>query len=276
MAFWLYYKKRDYKKMDIRNKHFNLFLMSIGLLILVGCGHDNTKEDMSKEVKEAKHIDDNFISLGRDLVRECIVGYYFDLLYQKSAKKYVVDFYNKLLGKQDFDTLDIWESKKQVIVNQKDVLTQGYHLEEIKEIVDRGETFIEGELFDMIVHVSFPNDNDLYFQLTEGWSLHEIWLPDGSNLWTPSLLYKRPAIIRSDLLELVKIHEKPGKDSRVMGFLNRDELFFFTPVSGQEWVMVYHNEHSPAVGYIERSQITLYDDFPPRVKEIVKELRVGC
>ena len=147
----------------------------------------------------------------------------------EQSKEYVVDFYDKLLGKQDFDTLDIWDSKKQVIVNQKDVLTQGYSFEELREMVEKSETYTDGEWMDTIVHISFPNGNDLYFQLTEGWSLNEIWLPDGSNLWSPSFSYKRPAIIRSDLLELGENPRKAWKRFAGDGVLEQRRAVFLYP-----------------------------------------------
>jgi hypothetical protein len=74
----------------------------------------------------------------------------------------------------------------------------------------------------------------------------------------------------------VNIREKADKNSRIVGKLKERELFYFTPISGSDWYKVYHEEYQPCLGYIHKSRITTFNDFPEDLKEQVRKKGDDC
>ena len=108
-----------------------------------------------------------------------------------------------------------------------------------------------------------------------------IWLPNGESL--DDLVegikvekLQRPGII-NDPDGYTNIREKPDKNSAIIvGKFVKNEIFYYTPVSGSDWWPVYKKDGGEQIGYIHKSRILKYSDFPPKLKEKVRKLRGGC
>lgn len=168
-------------------------------------------------------------------------------------------------------------SERQAILRNKMELTQGFSEKEIEGIVRKSETFDDGYLLDSIVKVNFPNGKTLYFDvfLDDVFFVNIVWLPDGSNLYAKTDLLKRPAII-NDKDGFVHIRQKPDGDSMILDVIYNDELFFFTPESGKNWFRIYWKEGLQPCGYIHKSRITTFEDFPEDLKKKVRKRRNDC
>ena len=187
----------------------------------------------------------------------------------------VLEFYQKLLTNQDFLDYALFPERQAIIVKNKEELSQGYNINEIRKIVEESRFFTDGEWMDTTVMLSFPNGHDIYFQLTDG-VLNHIWMSDGRDLMSkPISLYRRPAIIR-DVKIGGAIREKADGQSNIVGRFQKEELFYYTPVSGMEWFRVYRDEASPCIGYIHKSEIVNYDDFPTYLQEMIRDRLSGC
>ncbi len=191
-----------------------------------------------------------------------------------STKTMTIDFYRCLINNISPIKYTPYPEIEYRIWDSKEILTQGYSLSEIEKIVKKAKVFTDGEWLDSIIEISFPNKKTVYLEYTE-LTLNSIWLPDGTDAFTPTWHFYRPGII-NDSDGYVNIREKPSVKSKIVGRINKDELFYFIPVSGTEWYQICWEEGNPPVGYIHKSKITKYNDFPPKIKEIVKTLRSGC
>lgn len=191
-----------------------------------------------------------------------------------STKTMTIDFYRCLLNNISPIKYTPYPEIEYRIWDTKDILTQGYSLSEIEKVVKKAKVFTDGEWLDSIIEISFPNKNIVYLEYTE-LTLNRIWLPDGTDAFTPTWHFYRPGII-NDSDGYVNIREKPSVNSKIVGRINKDELFYFIPVSRADWYQICWEEGDLPVGYIHKSRITTYDDFPKKIKEKVKTLRSGC
>lgn len=199
-------------------------------------------------------------------------------------------FYQRLFENRKYDYYgefgifgirpDEWEK----IMQNRSALTQGYQLDVIEKIINESPSYDDGFEMDSLFSLTFPNGKTIYVDISDG-SFNHIWLPDGLDVYyshdescNPAVHYyyfKRPAII-CDSDGYTNIRERPDRDSKIVGRLLRNQLFFFTPASDTEWYQVYTDELSPSIGYIHKSRITLYNDFPDTIKEQVHKTRNGC
>lgn len=166
-----------------------------------------------------------------------------------------------------------------------DDLTFGLGLDSICQldrIIRQAEVSDDGESFSWLFFLSFPNQHILHFSLTNDTPVQitAIWLNNGENLYRKvsgcsQLKLKRPGTVNVRM-ESIDVMEKPDSSSAVVGLIMRGEVFYYTPVGGEEWWPVYPKEGDSQQGYVHRSQIVTYKDFPPELKEEVRKQRGGC
>lgn len=200
-----------------------------------------------------------------------------DRLDAPCTKHEIKKFYRCLMRGLDMKPILTWDDRIKAVILKKDELTQGYDLDAIYKIVDEASVFTDGEWIDTIVALSFPNGNTVYHQLSDG-SWNRIWLPNGTDVFDISStpwMFMRPAII-NDSDGYVNIREYPDAYSKIVRTIKENELFYFTPISKDEWYPVYVEERLPCIGFIHKSRIKTFDDFPKWLKNRVKELRGGC
>lgn len=168
------------------------------------------------------------------------------------------------------------------IMKYKDQLTQGLEYSKIDNLIDSSSFLSDGMQFSELVRVKFPNNYEVYFEISGRLDqIFSIWLPSGEclvpkilrNTMAPKL--ERPGII-NDEDGYTNIREKPFRNSAIIGKFLKNEIFYYTPVSGEEWWPVYKKEGEPQIGYIHKSKIKTYADFSKEIKEKVDKERGGC
>jgi hypothetical protein len=149
-------------------------------------------------------------------------------------------------------------------------------LEDINEIVRKAPVCNDGLLMDSIVEIKLSDKKTIYFEifLDQPLFIDDIWLSDGTSIYSKEY-FLRPGII-NDSDGYVNIREQPNGKSKIVRRILKNELFFFTPTSKSDWYRVYRNESSACIGYIHKSKITVYDDFPENIKKKVRKMRSGC
>ena len=193
------------------------------------------------------------------------------------TRREIKEFYRRLIMGLDMTPLLLNPPQIKSVISKRNAITQGYDLDSICKIIDNAPAFTDGEWIDTIVALSFPNGNVIYHQLSDG-AWNHIWLPNGNCLFDNSStpwMFMRPAII-DDPDGYVNIREKPNGHSTIVRKIEENELFYYTPISKEEWYPVYLEEGLPSIGYIHKSRIKTFDKFPEWLKKKVKELRGGC
>ena len=191
-----------------------------------------------------------------------------------STKTMTIDFYKCLVNNKSPIKYTPYPEIEYRIWDAKNILTQGYSYSEIEKAVKKAKVFTDGEWLDSIIAISFPNKNTVYLEYTET-TLSSIWLPDGTDAFTPTWHFYRPGII-NDPDGFVNVRKEPSTKSEIVGRIYEEELFYFIPVSQTEWYQICWKEGDTPIGYIHRTRITIFDDFPDRIKEKVKHIRSGC
>jgi len=192
-----------------------------------------------------------------------------------NSKDCVLNFYKNIVFRTD-SSKNCNDMGFEVSQHRKE-LTFGYSEREIENIVSKAKSYDEGYMLDSMVQVDFPNGRTLYFEVSyEGLlSVNIIWLSDGSNLNARSELLKRPAII-NDKDGFVNIRKEPNGNSTILDEIYEKELFYYTPEFGKNWYRIYWKEGLAPCGYIHKSKITEFKDFPEDLKERVRKIRGGC
>ena len=193
------------------------------------------------------------------------------------TRSVIKKFYKKLVQGEEMKSLSLDSYRAQLLRSKKQLLTQGYDLNMIYKVIDKAKAYTDGEWMDTIVALSFPNGNTVYHQLTDGLWNH-VWLPNGHDAFDTSLTpssYKRIAMI-NDPDGYVNIREKPNANSKIVRKIREGEMFYFTPISKAEWYPVYLKEAPPCIGYIHKSRIKTFGDFPKKLQDKIKHRLRGC
>ena len=169
----------------------------------------------------------------------------------------------------------------QIMKNDKSLFIQNCNYETILNLIQKSKIIEEGDLLVTLFELKFPNGNIIYFDINTDTpkTIIDIWLPSG-NMYVfdnkESFLDKlrRPAII-NDKDGFTNIRKEANASSKIVGKFVTNELFFYTPVSGTDWWPVYKNLTTP-MGYIYKSKITFYKNFPDSIKKKVIKMRSGC
>ena len=106
----------------------------------------------------------------------------------------------------------------------------------------------------------------------EGWKTEEL------TRWTlhpDTLQLKFPAII-NDPDGYVNIRKEPNVKSEIVAKIKLNELFFYTLMPKTDWYPVYYDDDGPCIGYIHKSRIKTFEDFPKWLQEKVRIMRDGC
>ena len=196
--------------------------------------------------------------------------------WESDGRSFILELYKRLIHGQDLTMIILYDD---FLINNihhhQHQLLQNCSEETIISLVEKSDSFTDGMWLDTIYRVHFPNGADIYFQITNALAINHIWLPDGTDICYSGIYFYRPAII-NDPDGFVNIREKADKNSRIVGKLKERELFYFTPISGSDWYKVYHEEYQPCLGYIHKSRITTFNDFPEDLKEQVRKKGDDC
>lgn len=202
-------------------------------------------------------------------------GFIQNVLNEKKDVKHM-DLFNDLdYGADTIESAILGEMKK-----YKERLLRGYSVDYIKKQIDKSVVIYEGELDSYLLRLNLDNDYKLYFMMS-GPFIFDIWMNNGSSfnglLWrvkVPEVL-KRPAII-NDPDGYVNVRKKGAINHPVTGKILKGKVFYYTPIGNSNWYPVYEKETSSIWGYVHKSRILEYKDFPEDIKDKVKKQRSGC
>ena len=190
------------------------------------------------------------------------------------TKSVIKKFYKKLIRGENLQSLELGPSEVKNILSMKAAITQGYDWDVVCQVIDKAKAYTDGEWMDTIVALSFPNGNPVYHQLTDGSYWNDIWLPDGNGVFSSTPIMRIAMINDPD--GYVNIREKPNAHSKIVRKIKKNELFYFTPISRAEWYPVYLKETSPCIGYIHKSRIKTFGDFPKKLQDKIRHWLSGC
>jgi len=162
----------------------------------------------------------------------------------------------------------------------KKLLVGRYDLNYIYKQIDKSTIIYEGAFDSYLLKVHLDNNLILYFTLS-GPFIFNIWLPDGNSFDdlidrndNPRTL-KRPGIIK-DKDGYVNVRQSGSIDSPVYMKVFTNQVFYYTPTCYSNWYAVYETEEEECIGYMHKSRIVEYKDFPKRLKDKVQKDHSGC
>lgn len=90
----------------------------------------------------------------------------------------------------------------------------------------------------------------------------------------PNIFLKRPAMVKED----IQIHLLPDELSESVRIIKNDEIFFFTPNSDSDWVLIFKSlDDEEPIGYLRKTGFIFFEDFPDNIKkEVVQQLSPSC
>jgi len=250
-------------------------------------------------------IAENFNAQSNDLYLSCVKDYYrylyadsiisvydFSTVYANASPDYEAEIRLKKGQNSDYQELfkqisshsDILESSILLDMrNYKENLTQGLSYENICKLIDSSFVYDEGIEFSMFVEISFLDGSGIYFEINKDTprQIQYIWLSNGESLGNliqgdkEIELLQRPGII-NDPDGYTNIREKPEINSKVVGRLTINDIFYYTPTRNNNWWPVSYRFGEKPSGYIHRSRIKVFKDFPIELKEKIKKQRSGC
>lgn len=197
-----------------------------------------------------------------------------------SCREFVRTFYTMLFENHNISEdsllhMGILSSEWPDIKRHREQLTRGLNLEELEDIINHSKTCYDGDWIDSLVLLCFPNDDFIYFQLSDNPpALNRIWVRDGQGVFTDISGLKRPAII-NDSDGYVNIRKEPNAKSQVVKRIKDNELLFFTPIPKTDWYPVYFKKDGLCIGYIHKSRIKTFEDFPKWLQEKVRKMGDG-
>ena len=165
----------------------------------------------------------------------------------------------------------------------KEQLTQGLNYVNICKQIELSPVYNEGTEFSTLLELKLSEKDIIFFEINKDTpkQIQYIWLSSGESLG--DLVQgnknieklKRPGII-NDPDGYTNVRGKPNKHSQITGKFIKDEVFYYTPTNDNDWWSVYKEDGEKQIGYIHKSRILKYTDFPPKLKERVKKQRGGC
>lgn len=164
------------------------------------------------------------------------------------------------------------------IKKHKDALTQGLPLDSVYNVIDHAIMHSEPYDFSEPVELLFPNKQKVFFDLsTESPSfINWIWLNNGDLL--EGIIYAELPIhkmkwigIINDKDGYVNVRQAAELNSKVVRKIYKNETFYYTPIGGSDWWPISINEGGAYIGFIHKSKVLKYSEFPKKLKDKVKE-----
>lgn len=165
----------------------------------------------------------------------------------------------------------------------KQQLTQGLDFKSICKQIEKSRVYNEGTEFSVLLELKLTENNIIFFEISSNIpkEIQNIWLSSGESLddmvhaHKTIEKFKRPGII-NDPDGYSNVREKPDKNSQITMKFVKDQIFYYTPTNKSDWWCVYKEEGGNPVGYLHKSRIVKYADFPRKLREKVNKQRGGC
>ncbi len=203
--------------------------------------------------------DDNIISVFKEKVQK-----FYDILYNKEK----VEFSNFYSGPGEICN----EELKKYYTE----LTFDVSYDSITKLISKMEVHDEGYGFSEYAILKFGDDKQIFFLMGLDYAyICRIWLSSGEELY-PKLNHeyvdleslKWAGIINTKKNAYIDLHEQPDLNSKVTNRLLPNEVFNYCPI-GKKWWSVFKNGLG-FLGYIQKKDVTMYQDFPEKLKEKIK------
>jgi len=226
--------------------------------------------------------------------RSCVLRFYKILMTRKTISVgemesiYLNSSYEKSIrGEMSANTvIDSQESRLfYKLMNYKNQLTQGVDYKTICSLINNSNVINEGFEFGSFIELKFPNNKTIFFDMNSDIpkTIEYIWLPSGEDLGSLIMNYEkvekflRPGII-NDSDGFTNLRKETNGNSKIIGRLLNNQLFFYSPNSYSNWWAIYRKDNSfeKPMGYIHKSKIKPYERFPNDIKNQLKKIRHGC
>lgn len=160
-------------------------------------------------------------------------------------------------------------------------LTFGLTYDQIAKTIENSVVSSQGLEFSKIVELNFPNNKKVYFEVNNDTPTQVIWVWENNasllddiinNVRNPQKLFLAGTIIDPD--GFVNIREALSYNSKVVGTLTIDDIFFYNPDNEEKWWKVYSEENWKSfLGYVHCSRINNYNNLPIKQKLKIFEKR---
>lgn len=181
-----------------------------------------------------------------------------------------------------------WGNYSSLVFNElkefKNHFTQGYDDKMDSIIKCCAKFYDEGSVSSIALDVTFPNGQTVYFYLNrypdEPISIINIYLEDGVYFYTffdkyitkpeekgdTSTKYLKRMAIINEFTAYVQIRKGKGNEYPVVGEINKNEMFYFTPSFYNEWWKVKNIDGS-IEGYLQKEKIIPFGELSTKKKK---------
>ena len=190
---------------------------------------------------------------------------------QRSCKDCIQDLYKVVEGSL-LDSISIGHSVYSVIA-----LYQGKGHGLVVGAIAKARVFSYGNPLDSVVMLDL-GDKALYFMVNtepprsfKHTDINCVYDGEGRNLLNKEDYMMFPAVI-NDPDGVTFVREGTYTKFKVKAKIEKDKIFFYTPILSSDWYRVYLRDGGQCIGYVHCSRILPYDKCPIRIKRKMEKL----
>ena len=163
-----------------------------------------------------------------------------------------------------------------------DELTNKLTINEINNVIEKSEISSDGYDFEIIMELPLSKNYSIYFDLDNDipGRIEYIFLKNAINIGSMDNKEYKEQLFRPGIINesdgYTNLRENPNSKSKVVGILKTNELFFYSPIGDSDWYPVQMRYLGKKIGYIHKSKIIKYSNFPKQIKVKVDKIRGGC
>lgn len=163
----------------------------------------------------------------------------------------------------------------------KERLTLNLSYDSLISKIDSAKAYNEGYQFSNLMELELASDYSIFFEFGDfPYKIEYLWLGNGESLGSvifgdQSEKLLRPGIIK-DKDGYSYLRESSNSKGRIIGRVLNGELFYYTPVGGEDWYPIYKLDGKLFLGYMHKSRIEKYANFSPKLKKKILKIRSGC
>ena len=190
---------------------------------------------------------------------------------QPTSKDCIRDLYNRLKVFQ-LDSICLGFNSYPV-----KLLYQGKNYSFVVAAIAKAHVFSYGNPLDSVVML-YLGDKALYFMVNtepprnfKCSDINCVYDSEGRNLLNKEDYMMFPAVI-NDPDGFTFVREGPSTKFKVKAKIEKDKIFFYTPILSRDWYRVYLRDGGQCIGYVHCSRILPYDKCPIRIKRKMEKL----